>query len=59
MLAGTSWHFTGRLGTVGDDLTSSWGRTSQEFSLRAQFLVDASQNIVPFLPFLAASWVED
>lgn len=32
--------------------------SSQEFSLRAQFRVDASQNIVPFLPFFTASRVE-
>ena len=54
-----AWHFTGRLGTVGDDLTSSRGRVSQKFSLRAQVLIDASQNIVPFLPFFAASRVKD
>lgn len=42
-----AWHFTGRVGTAGEELTSSQGRAQQEFSLRAQFL-EASRNTLPF-----------
>lgn len=54
-----AWYFAGSAGTVSEDLTSSRGQARQEFSLRAQFLVSASQNILPFLPFHTTSWVQD
>lgn len=49
MLAGISWHFTGRLGTVGDDLTSSWGRTSS-FLQGLNFLLMLPRTLSLFCP---------